>query len=257
MKISIIIPTYKRTDYLGRLLNSIKKQTFKDYEVIVVDDNSPNKEEYDNLIEHFKNEFKEFTFLRNKTNKGAPFSRNRGINEAKYDYIALVDDDDEWLPNKLENQAKVFKDSNNKIGIVYTWTDAVNDDKQVIHKYRSEIEGHPKTDILKGCFIPSPSVMVRKSHIKEVGLFDEQLPSCQDWDMWTRMIINGSECKVVKSVDTLYYKHNTGSIGLSKKAYLGFKIYFKKHFFTAIKTNPIIALYYILQYIKISIRREV
>jgi len=257
--ISIVIPTYKRADYLERLLDSISNQTFKDYEVIVVDDYSPNKEDYEKLVERERNKkrFKEFTFLRNDSNKGAPYSRNRGIKQAKYEYIALVDDDDEWLPNKLERQLNVFKGSGETLGIVYTWTDAVNNNKQVLHQYRSLTEGNAKKDILKTCFIPSPSVMVRRSHIIEAGLFDEKLPSCQDWDMWTRMILNGSECKVVKSVETLYYKHDSGSIGLSKKAYLGFIMYFKKHFFSALKNKPIVAVYYIYQYLRMSLRKEV
>lgn len=255
--ISIVIPTYKRTDYLERLLNSIEKQTFRDYEVIVVDDNSPNKEDYEKLVKDFNHRFKNFTYLRNATNKGAPHSRNRGINKARYEFIALVDDDDEWLPQKLEKQIKAFEQGSEKLGIVYTWTDAVNDKGEVLHEYRSNTRGNPKKEILKGCFIPSPSVMVKKSHITEVGLFDEQLPSCQDWDMWTRMILNGTDCQVVKSVETLYYKHNSGSIGLSKKAYQGFLLFFRKHFISSIKVNPLITAYYIYQYLRISSKKEV
>ncbi|RCW47884.1 glycosyltransferase family 2 protein [Paenibacillus prosopidis] len=257
MKVSIVIPTYKRPDYLERLLNSISNQTFKSYEIIVVDDNSPNRSEYDQLVTKYIKIFDKFRFLRNDENKGAPYSRNRGIKLAKYDFIALVDDDDEWLPEKLEKQIEMFSNGDEKLGIVYTWTDTVNSEKEVLHQYRNIVEGSPKKEILKGCFIPSPSVMVKKSHIISAGLFDENLPSCQDWDMWTRMILDGSECRVVKSVQTLYYKHDSGSIGLSKKAYLGFKIYFKKHAISAFRTNPIIAAYYLYQYLRMSIRKEV
>ncbi|EKN66452.1 glycosyl transferase, family 2 [Neobacillus bataviensis LMG 21833] len=255
--ISIVIPTYKRTDYLERLLKSIKAQTFKEYEIIVVDDNSPNKEDYEEVVNKYSKEFKEFTFLRNDTNKGAPYSRNRGIKKAKYEYIALVDDDDEWLPEKLKKQIEIFNNSDENLGIVYTWTDAIDEKGDIVHQYRAEIEGTPKKEILKGCFLPSPSVMVRKTHIQRVGLFDEGLPSCQDWDMWTRMILNNSECKVVKSVVTLYHKHNNGSIGLSAKAYQGFLLYFRKHFLSALKVNPVISAYYIYQYFKMRSKREV
>lgn len=233
--ISIVIPTYKRPDFLDRLLKSIANQTFKYFEVIVVDDNSPNYEEYLPVIEKYKKIFKEFKFLRNSENKGAPYSRNRGIKEARYDLIALVDDDDEWLPEKLERQFEVFENSDNNLGLVYTWTDAIDENGNVVYEYRDEIEGNPKKEILKECFIPSPSVMVRKKAIIEAGLFDERMPSCQDWDMWTRIIMLGYNVKVIKKVVTLYHKHNNGNIGLSKNASNGYKKYYLKNLLNSLK----------------------
>lgn len=227
--ISIVIPTYKRPDFLDRLLKSIANQTFKDFEVIVIDDNSPNYEDYLPVIEKYKRIFKEFKFLRNSENRGAPYSRNRGIKEAKYDLIALVDDDDEWLPKKLEKQFEIFKSSDENLGLVYTWTDAIDENGNVVYKYRSEIEGNPKKEILKKCFIPSPSVMVRKKAIVEAGLFDESFPSCQDWDMWTRIIFQNYKIRVIKDVLTLYHKHSSGNIGLSQRAKEGYMKYYVKN----------------------------
>jgi glycosyltransferase involved in cell wall biosynthesis len=255
MKVSIVIPTYKRVDYLERLLLSIQKQTFNKYEVIVVDDHSPNQEEYKSLVEKYQMIFDEFTYLSNSKNSGAPHSRNRGIKIAKYDLIALVDDDDEWCSQKLAHQVNVFE-SHPETDIVYTWTNAIDEDGKIVYEYKKEIEGNPKYEILKGCFIPSPSVMVKKDAITKSGLFDETLPSCQDWDMWTRMILDGANVRVVKEIDTIYYKHNNGTIGLSPKAYQGFMIYFRKHFFSAMKVNPIISLYYIYQGIRIWWRKK-
>lgn len=251
MKVSIVIPTYKRVDYLDRLLKSIEVQTFKDFEVIVVDDCSPNIREYKRVIEKYKNIFKEFKFITKKENKGAPHSRNIGIKEAKYDLIALVDDDDEWLPTKLEKQVKIFQNSDKNVGLVYTWTDAMDEKRNIIYQYRSKIEGNAKKEILKECFIPSPSVMVRKKAIIEAGLFDESFPSCQDWDMWTRIIMKGYEIRVVKEVVTIYHKHNNGNIGLSKNARNGYKMYYKKNMKNIIKSknvgNLIVACKYIIK----------
>ena len=255
MKVSIVIPTYKRVDYLERLLKSIEKQTFKDYEVIIVDDCSPNQKEYEELVTKYRKLFNNLTYITKKTNKGAPNSRNIGIKKAKYELIALVDDDDEWYSEKLQHQVELFQ-KYPETDIVYTWTDAIDENGKIIYRYRKEIEGNPKYEILKGCFIPSPSVMIKKQAIIDAGLFDESLPSCQDWDMWTRMILNGAKVKVVKNVDTIYHKHNNGTIGLSSKAYKGFMIYFKKHFFSALRVNPILALYYIYQSGKIWWRKK-
>jgi len=250
MKVSIVIPTYNRPDFLDRLLRSIARQSFKNFEVIVVDDNSPNFGEYGLLIKKYQDLFSEFTFLSNETNRGAPHSRNRGIMTAKYDLIALVDDDDEWLPAKLEKQVDIFKHSDAKVGIVYTWTDAVNEEKEIVYCFRSDIEGNAIREILSGCFIPSPSVMVRKKAIIEAGLFDESFPSCQDWDMWTRILERKYECRVVKHVVTIYYKHSRVSIGSSKTALQGYTKYYRKHMFLALVTDRCI----FLKYFKILIR---
>ena len=251
--VSIVIPTYKRPHFLDRLLKSIASQTFKKFEIIVVDDCSPNYNDYVLVIEKYKKNLKEFKFLRNSENRGAPYSRNRGIKEAKYDLIALVDDDDEWLPKKLEMQFEIFKNNNENLGLVYTWTDAIDENGKVVYKYRSEIEGNPKKEILKECFIPSPSVMVRKKAIIEAGLFDEKMPSCQDWDMWTRIIMKGYEVKVVKEVVTIYHKHREGNIGLSERAKEGYKMYYKKHIFSTILDFKILFLF-IKRYIGLIIR---
>lgn len=233
MKVSIVIPTYKRVDYLDRLLISIEAQTFKEYEVIVVDDNSPNIKEYEPIVEKFKNIFKEFKFITKKENSGAPHSRNIGIKEAKYDLIALVDDDDEWLPTKLEKQVEIFEVSSKKVGIVYTWTKAINENRDMIYENKSAKRGRQIDAILKECFMISASIMVRKSAILDAGLFDESFPSCQDWDMWTR-ILKKYDCDYVPEILTLYNKHSLDSIGLSKKSLIGYKKYYIKYLFLAL-----------------------
>ncbi|NBI29329.1 glycosyltransferase family 2 protein [Chengkuizengella marina] len=229
MGVSIVIPTYKRADLLERLLKSIEQQVYKYYEVIIIDDNSPNSQEYNNLIQKYSQKINNLTYIRNSKNKGAPYSRNQGILKSKYELIALVDDDDEWLPTKLQEQVKLFSNCGPEVGIVYTWTDAINDKGELVHEFRSTIHGNAIRQMLKGCFIPSPSVMVKKDAIIKSKLFDESFPSCQDWDMWTRILNNGYSCEVVKSVQTIYHKHTRESIGSSKNARNGYKKFYKKH----------------------------
>ncbi len=229
MSVSIVIPTFKRPDFLERLLASIATQSYKDFEVIVVDDNSPNKDEYKPVIEKFCEKFP-LAFFSNHENRGAPFSRNFGIEKAKFDLIALVDDDDEWLPRKLEYQVEAFKNGSEKLGIVYTWTDIVESSGKCSPFYHPVINGIAKKQILHECFIPSPSVMVRKTAILKAGLFDTNFPSCQDWDTWTRIIFCGFEVKVLAEPLTLYHKHGQPTIGTSPRAKQGFIMYYKKHF---------------------------
>lgn len=230
MKLSVVIPSFNRPHFLERLLKSIAKQTCLPDEVIVVDDHSFNPERFNSLIEYYSQHLPQFRFLRNKTCKGAPYSRNRGIREASGELIALVDDDDEWLSHKLEKQIATFQKNPENLGLTYTWTNAIHLN-QVVFKYRPVENGRPLANLLLSCFIPSPSVVVRKQAIIEAGLFDECFPSCQDWDMWTRILAKGYECQVVEEVLTLYHKHEKPSIGTSPKAQIGYSYYRKKHLF--------------------------
>lgn len=228
--ISIVIPTHNRPDMLMNLLISISKQTFQNFEVIVIDDCSSKKEEYADVLERSIKIVHNINYFRNERNMGAPYSRNRGIKLAKFDWIALVDDDDDWISTKLEKQFSLTKVSNNKLGIIYTWTDMINSKKEVLFKYRAEFEGRCLSRIINDSFIPSPSVLVRKTALIKSGFFDEKLPSCQDWDMWLRIIKKGYTCAVVRSVESLYHKHDNDSIGKSPLASQGYKMFYKKHF---------------------------
>lgn len=229
MGVSVVIPSYERPQLLRKLLKSISAQTYRDFEVIVVDDHSQSIKEIQAVIAEFENSFP-LTFLRNEERKGAPHSRNRGIRQSRYGLIALVDDDDAWLPEKLSRQVSLFNSSSHNLGLVYTWTKVLDPDENLLKEERPEIEGTPKKEILRSCFISSPSVMVRKESIIKSGLFDETFPSCQDWDTWTRMIHNGFEVKVCKEFLTLYYKHGGPTIGTSPHAKKGFVKYYTKHF---------------------------
>lgn len=247
MKVSVVVPTYERPQFLDRLLQSIQQQTYREFEVIVVDDCSDQKKTYRNLIEQYQTVFPSLTYLRNEKNSGAPYTRNRGISIAKGDLIALVDDDDEWLPEKLRKQVEVFEKSPDTLGLVYTWAKAMDNDK-VFLEYTSEYAGCPLSELLLDCFIPSPSVMVSKKAIFDAALFDTTMPSCQDWDMWTRILAKGYTCDVVKSFETIYHKHQEETIGTSSLAAKGYELYYKKHL-------PLYKKYHKKMYLKMKARQ--
>lgn len=227
--ISIIIPTYKRVDRLRKLLDSICNQTYKNFEVIIIDDNSPNLDSYKVLVDEYMEKLDDLKFLVNENNMGAPYSRNRGIMESKYNLLALVDDDDEWEPLKLEKQMAAFnKTEKSEIGIIYTWT-TIKNGVDKIAEYKKTVEDNVLDELMQDNFIPSPSVLVTKKAIIEAGLFDESLPSCQDWDMWIRILKLGYKVNVVQDFLTIYNKHNLGSIGTSPKAKLGYRMFYRKH----------------------------
>jgi len=251
MTISIVIPTYKRVDELRRLLKSIENQTYRSFEVIIVDDHSPNQQEYHALISEFGGRISDLIYLSNENNRGAPHSRNRGILKAKYELIALVDDDDEWLPEKLEKQLQCLKQSKIKNpAIIYTWTDAINENGEVTYQYRATVKGCALSINLSECFIPSPSILIKKEALIKSGLFDEKMPSCQDWDMWTKVFLKGYECDVVEEVVTLYHKHSRESIGTSPRAKMGYLYFYRKHFWHLLRFAK---FRHLIRFLKLSI----
>lgn len=238
--ISVVIPTYKRPDRLERLLLSISKQTLLPEEVIIVDDASGMKDEYEACVKKFGHCFNSIQYIELDTNSGAPTVRNTGIKLAKNEWIALVDDDDEWLPEKLEKQWGIASKSNENLGLIYTWTEAIGQKGQESYKSCHSFRGDVRKYILTTNFIMSASVMVRKSAIVEAGLFDEALPSCQDWDMWTAIFMKGYTAEVVEDIQTIYHRHGGESIGLSSRAKLGYKLFLDKYFIEIVKRTSLL-----------------
>lgn len=227
MRVSIVIPTCDRPNLLARLLESIRQQSHQDFEVVIVNDASSDIEAYDKVISsmNFDQDVRHVLLPRKS---GAPACRNRGIRMSNFDFIALVDDDDEWLPEKLARQVECAR-QNPQLGLIYTWADGVGEGGKSAYQYRSTLRGDLRKEILERCFIPSPSVMVSRRAIIESGLFDESFPSCQDWDMWTRIIHNRFEVDVVQEVLCLHHQHGGTSIGKSTRARLGYALYHRKH----------------------------
>ena len=185
LRISVIIPTKNRIDMLKIALNSIFTQTYPVYEIIVIDDGSDS----DDIIDLIRviNEPK-VSLLRNHSSKGANYSRNRGIKVSTGDFIAFLDDDDYWLPQKLEKQLAVFKSQD--VGAVYcglNYYDVVSGKKKNVNRL-----SYPSGYILEQLLIEditstTPTYIVRRDCFDKAGFFDENLPARQDWDMWIRI----------------------------------------------------------------------
>src|SRR5262245_48882666 len=115
-KISVIIPTHDRAHFLPGAIFSVLNQTFQDFEIIVVDDAS--NDNTSEVVAAFNDE--RIRLLRHETNKGGSAARNTGILNAQCDYIAFLDDDDEWLPDKLAKQVNILFASPPEVGCVFT-----------------------------------------------------------------------------------------------------------------------------------------
>lgn len=226
--VTVVIPTWNRPDYLKRCVSSIHAQTFKDYDVVVVDDHSAQEKEYREVIDGFLGKMP-LHYIRLPLNRGSQYCRNKGVDFAAGRFVAFVDDDDEWLPGKLERQMAVFESGMPDLGLVYTWADSHDEDGRNIYEYRESYRGRLLEPLLDHCFIPSPSVMCRLDAVIKAGGFDEDFPSCQDWDMWTRIVETGYSYDLVEEVLAIHHKHGEPSIGKSSGSHAGFRVFFDKH----------------------------
>ena len=166
-KVSIIIPTYNRVDLLPRAINSVLNQTFQDFELIVVDDGSTDNTKQ--VVEEFQKKDKRIKYIWQE-NSGAPAKpRNTGIKNSQGEYIALLDHDDEWLPEKLEKQLEIFeKNRQTNLGFVGCNALIVKEDK--IQEYKTPKYKNILLEILERNFIWScSSVMIKKSVLDKVG----------------------------------------------------------------------------------------
>jgi glycosyltransferase involved in cell wall biosynthesis len=183
-KVSVIIPTHNRAQFLRSAIGSVLKQTYQDFEIIVVDDASDdNTQEVVTSFDgwHIK-------YVRHEVNKGDAGSRNTGILISTGRYVAFLDDDDEWLPEKLQAQVGLLEASPAKVGGVYTGLFKVN---KTTGKIVAISIPEKRGDLFQEMFIESPivtsCVVLRRQCFDKVGLFDEQIPYNNDYDMWIRI----------------------------------------------------------------------
>jgi len=182
--VSVIIPTYNREHLLGRAISSVLSQTYTDFEIIVVDDNSSDNTQ--DIIKSFKD--KRLRYVRHEVNKGNAAARNTGIKLARGDFIAFQDSDDEWFPGKLEKQIGIFKDAPEEVGVVYTGFWRIQGNKKIYLPSRvRKKNGDIHTEILRNPFIGTPSAMVKKICFEKAGIFDERIHHYVDWELWIRI----------------------------------------------------------------------
>jgi glycosyltransferase involved in cell wall biosynthesis len=179
--ISVIIPTFNRAGRIGRAIKSVLSQTIQADEIIVIDDGS--SDETSSVIEQY---FLTVKYFRQR-NKGVSGARNAGVRVAKGDWIAFLDSDDEWLPEKLSKQMKALS-GNPQMKICHTNEIWYRNGRRVNPKKRHEkVGGYIYRKCLPLCIISPSSVIIHKSIFDEVGLFDESLPVCEDYDLWLRI----------------------------------------------------------------------
>lgn len=184
-KVAVIIPTYNRAHVIARALRSVLNQTYRNLEVIVVDDGS--SDDTRSVVESFADP--RVRYLRSATNLGATAARNLGIKNSTAEFIAFQDSDDEWLCDKLAKQMAVFVQAAANIGVIYSGFFRIEGKKATY--YPSDTVSKKSGDILepllRGNFVTTQATVVRRECFLSSGMFDERLPRFQDWELFIRL----------------------------------------------------------------------
>ena len=183
--VSAIVPTHNRAALLGCALGSVFNQTFQDFEILVVDDNS--QDDTRETVAGFAD--RRIVYVRHDTNQGVASARNTGILKSTGRYVAFLDDDDEWLPAKLQLQVDLLASAPPVTGAVYTGSLKVERSSgrvldQITPTKRGDIFGALVAGDLLG---PTSTVCVKRECFDVVGLFDETIGFGEDVDMWRRI----------------------------------------------------------------------
>ena len=179
--IAVIIPTYNRSHTLRRALDSVNSQTVKPNEICVVDDGSTDETEQ-LLSRHYP----QVNYVY-QNNRGVSSARNAGVAFTRGHWLAFLDSDDEWMPNKLERQLQEIND-NPTLPLLNCDEIRIRNGARVnaMHKHQ-KAGGEIFERCLPLCVISPSAVMIKRHLFEEVGGFDESLPACEDYDLWLRI----------------------------------------------------------------------
>ena len=209
-KVSVVIPTYNRGAMVPRAIQSVLSQTFEDYELIVVDDHSHDRTP--RVLADFND--KRIKTLRHPRNMGQSKALNTGINAARGKYVAFLDDDDVWLPEKLTLQVAALDAAPPQVGLVYGWRHMMDDESNsLIRTVRQTLSD----DIFEHMLaldtpVPPSSWLMRTSVVRALGGFDEGLHRDKDVEFVCRLSEQGWHVRYVPCVVLLKYLHAKGQM---------------------------------------------
>lgn len=220
--VSIIITTHNRAQLLPRAIDSVINQTYKNIEIIVVDDcSSDNTTQI--VKEHIKKDDR-VRYIKNKKKSGANVSRNKGILSAQGKFIAGLDDDDEFMPNRIE---LLLENYDEKYAFITSNNIIIHDGFLHFTKCKSIINIE---DMLFDNIINNQGLIL-KSRLQEVGLYDEKLTACQDYDIWMKLILKYGKVKIIEESTQIIYRNSLKqSISTkSRKKYYGYFNFYKRY----------------------------
>jgi glycosyltransferase involved in cell wall biosynthesis len=207
--VSVVIPAYDVAPYIAETLNSVFAQTFTDFEVVIVNDGSPDTDELERALGPY---LERVRYIR-QDNLGAGAARNRGVCEARGEFVAFLDGDDVWMPDYLEEQLTFARTGD--YGLAYADALLFGDSPVAGKTY---METAPSTGpvtfmslVRAECNVVTSGVIARRQAVIDAGLFDESLRNAQDFELWTRLARRGVHMGYQRKV-LLRYRCRQGSL---------------------------------------------
>ncbi len=209
-KVSVIIPTFNRAHIICDSIDSILRQTYKDFEIVVVDDGSTDDTEhvlaaYGDKIQYIK-----------VSHVGSSEARNIALRQVDGEYVAFLDSDDLWYPEKLEKQMALIE-SDSRIGIVHSFSEIIDNQGSTLDKetgerlnfhYSALKRGYHYSAMARQCILWPSTIVVRKACFDEFGLFDPRVEAMEDWDFYLRVALK-YEFKIVPEILTQFRFHDS------------------------------------------------
>jgi glycosyltransferase involved in cell wall biosynthesis len=182
-KVSVVIPTYNSAATIKEAIESVLSQTYSDFEVNVIDDGSTDETE--KVVRQFGDRVRYFK----QANQGVSGARNEGIKQSRGEYVAFLDSDDLWLPEKLAEEIPLL-DADPKLGLVYCDWAVVSGERLLKSSYLKDLRaasGYVFDELIQSGFILTSGVVLRRACLDDVGDFDRSLSIAQDYDLWLRI----------------------------------------------------------------------
>ncbi len=230
--VSIIIPCYNSEKTIQRALHSVDQQTYKDYEVLIVDDGSIDDTQRA-IKEFFKDKNIDYKYIYQE-NSGPSAARNKGVEKASGKYIAFLDSDDEWHPQKLEIQLAVMQEKMlNFLGSRYQY-DAFSNNATV-----PKLQSYTFKSLLIKTQFSTPGVMMKKDFFYHLSAFDDTMHYAEDYDLWLRAAYENNLYMIESPKLVRLHKEAYGADGLSAAMYPMFQgeLYLLKKLFLSKKIN--------------------
>jgi glycosyltransferase involved in cell wall biosynthesis len=208
--VTVIIPAFNRPDMLRRAIQSALAQTYRDLEILIIDDGSSI--DLSSIVKEFDD--RRISYHKRSINLCVAGARNRGIELAKGEYVALLDSDDEWKPEKIERQLRDLRNKGPDFKLSYTLIDLFYDETgKIVERNGYSKEGDILDDLVFNELLETPSSWMAETKVlKEVGGFDHNISWGEDWDILLKL---AQRCKIALINERLTVKHEHSGVRLS------------------------------------------
>ncbi|GBF49090.1 glycosyltransferase-like protein, family 2 [Leptospira ryugenii] len=232
--VSVIIPVHNRSLLLQRAVHSVLKQTYPNIELIVIDDGSDHKEAL--ATEVFLQTVQSLSLKKNwnlkwerQAKQGVSSARNHAVTLSQGDWLTFLDSDDEWYPSKLEKQM-AFHANNPQLFVSQCEEEWIRKERFVNQPQKlQKREGFFFKESLENCLVTVSSVCLKRELWTELGGFREELPACEDYDLWLRIFALGREIGLLKETLLIRYGGHPDQLSMRYKAMDRFRIYSMLH----------------------------